>query len=92
MPNKNDKNDKREVFVKVKRQPSPKATPHWEEFRLQWRPYMNVIICLRDISENPSPAMAAQPLQSPTIRIASKKSAAPAPCSLTAKREWPVPR
>jgi len=50
MPNKNDK---KEVLVKVKRQPSPKESPHWEEFRLQWRPYMNVIICLRDISENP---------------------------------------
>src|ERR1700682_5438888 len=50
MPNKKDK---REVRVKVKRQSSPKESPHWEEFRLQWRPYMNVIICLRDISENP---------------------------------------
>src|ERR1700681_476246 len=48
-----DKNDKKEVLVKVKRQSAPKATPHWEQFRLQWRPYMNVIICLRDISENP---------------------------------------
>ena len=53
MPNKNDTNGKKEVLVKVKRQPSPKESPHWEEFRLQWRPYMNVIICLRDISENP---------------------------------------
>jgi len=50
MPNKNNK---KEVLVKVKRQPSPQESPHWEEFRLQWRPYMNVIICLRDISENP---------------------------------------
>jgi succinate dehydrogenase / fumarate reductase iron-sulfur subunit len=53
MPNKNDKNAKKEVLVKVKRQSAPKAASHWEEFRLQWRPYMNVIICLRDISENP---------------------------------------
>jgi succinate dehydrogenase / fumarate reductase, iron-sulfur subunit len=53
MPNKNDKNDKNEVLVKVKRQCGPKESAHWEEFRLQWRPYMNVIICLRDISENP---------------------------------------
>jgi len=50
MPNKTDK---KEVLVKVKRQSAPKAASHWEEFRLQWRPYMNVIICLRDISENP---------------------------------------
>jgi succinate dehydrogenase / fumarate reductase iron-sulfur subunit len=53
MPNKNDKNAKKEVLVKVKRQSAPKQSAHWEEFRLQWRPYMNVIICLRDISENP---------------------------------------
>jgi succinate dehydrogenase / fumarate reductase iron-sulfur subunit len=53
MPNKNDKNAKNEVLVKVKRQSAPKQSAHWEEFRLQWRPYMNVIICLRDISENP---------------------------------------
>jgi len=53
MPNKNDKNAKKEVLVKVKRQSAPKESAHWEEFRLQWRPYMNVIICLRDISENP---------------------------------------
>jgi succinate dehydrogenase / fumarate reductase iron-sulfur subunit len=53
MPNKSDKRAKKEVLVKVKRQSSPKAFPHWEEFRLQWRPYMNVIICLRDIGENP---------------------------------------
>jgi succinate dehydrogenase / fumarate reductase, iron-sulfur subunit len=50
MPNKDGK---KEVLVKVKRQSAPKESPHWEEFRLQWRPYMNVIICLRDISENP---------------------------------------
>src|ERR1700719_5171610 len=53
MPNKDDKNTKKEVLVKVKPQSAPKQSAHWEEFRLQWRPYMNVIICLRDISENP---------------------------------------
>jgi succinate dehydrogenase / fumarate reductase iron-sulfur subunit len=44
---------KKEVIVRVKRQSAPKQPAHWEEFRLQWRPYMNVIICLRDIAENP---------------------------------------
>src|SRR3984893_14934857 len=47
------KTDKKEVIVRVKRQSSPKASAYWEEFRLQWRPCMNVIICLRDIGENP---------------------------------------
>src|SRR5450631_4664271 len=46
-------NKKKEVIVRVKRQSAPKKPAHWEEFRLQWRPYMNVIICLRDIAENP---------------------------------------
>jgi succinate dehydrogenase / fumarate reductase, iron-sulfur subunit len=43
----------KQIIVKVKRQASPKAIPYWEEFALNWRPAMNVIICLRDIAENP---------------------------------------
>src|SRR5580698_2518978 len=45
--------DAKEVIVRVKRQVSPKGTTYWEEFALPWRPAMNVIICLRDIAENP---------------------------------------
>ena len=41
------------VCLKVKRQPAPNQPVHWEEFSLPWRPSMNVIICLRDIAENP---------------------------------------
>src|SRR6266702_4594492 len=43
----------KQVIVKVKRQAGPKDPARWEEFSLQWRPSMNVIICLRDIAENP---------------------------------------
>src|ERR1041385_2727157 len=43
----------KKVIVKVKRQVSPQGAPYWEEFSLNWRPSMNVIICLRDIAENP---------------------------------------
>jgi succinate dehydrogenase / fumarate reductase iron-sulfur subunit len=43
----------KQVILRVKRQVSPKGTPYWEEFALRWRPSMNVIICLRDIAENP---------------------------------------
>ena len=45
--------DGKQVIVKVKRQVGPKQPSHWEEFALKWRPSMNVIICLRDIAENP---------------------------------------
>jgi succinate dehydrogenase / fumarate reductase iron-sulfur subunit len=45
--------EKKQVIVRVKRQVSPKGTPYWEEFALDWRPSMNVIICLRDIAETP---------------------------------------
>src|SRR5258708_25321897 len=38
---------------KIKRQASPKEASRWEEFALPWRASMNVIICLRDIAENP---------------------------------------
>src|ERR1700682_35650 len=43
----------KKVIVKIKRQASPKQASRWEEFALPWRPSMNVIICLRDIAENP---------------------------------------
>src|SRR6266404_5684196 len=45
--------DGKRVIVKVKRQAGPKQPARWEEFALKWRPSMNVIICLRDIAENP---------------------------------------
>src|SRR5580692_6634347 len=44
--------DKR-VVLKIKRQLSPTQPSHWEEFSLPWRPSMTVIICLRDVAENP---------------------------------------
>ena len=43
----------KKVIVRVKRQANPRARAYWEEFELAWRPYMNVIICLRDIAERP---------------------------------------
>jgi succinate dehydrogenase / fumarate reductase iron-sulfur subunit len=43
----------KQVIIKVKRQASPKEAARWEEFALPWRASMNVIICLRDIAENP---------------------------------------
>src|SRR6266403_759145 len=45
--------ERKQVIVKVKRRASPKEESQWEEFALPWRPSMNVIICLRDIAENP---------------------------------------
>ncbi|MBZ5702186.1 MAG: succinate dehydrogenase iron-sulfur subunit [Acidobacteriia bacterium] len=45
--------DKKKVIVRVKRQAGPKQEARWEEFALDWRPSMNVIIALRDIAENP---------------------------------------
>src|SRR6185295_3909177 len=45
--------DTKRVIVRVKRQAGPKQKARWEEFALPWRPSMNVIICLRDIAENP---------------------------------------
>jgi succinate dehydrogenase / fumarate reductase iron-sulfur subunit len=45
--------ENKKVIVRVKRQAGPKDAPRWEEFALDWRPSMNVIICLRDIAERP---------------------------------------
>ena len=43
----------KQVIVRIKRQGGPKEKAYWEEFALPRRPSMNVIICLRDIAENP---------------------------------------
>src|SRR5712691_7155379 len=43
----------KQVIVKIKRRASPKEPSRWEEFALPWRASMNIIICLRDIAENP---------------------------------------
>src|SRR5436190_21779541 len=43
----------KQVAVRVKRQAGPREAARWEEFSLKWRPSMNVIICLRDIAEDP---------------------------------------
>src|SRR5437879_983070 len=43
----------KKVLIKIKRQAGPQEPSRWEEFSLNWRPSMNVIICLRDIAENP---------------------------------------
>lgn len=45
--------ENKKVIVRVKRQAGLKDAPRWEEFALDWRPSMNVIICLRDIAERP---------------------------------------
>jgi succinate dehydrogenase / fumarate reductase iron-sulfur subunit len=44
---------KKKVILKIKRQPGPNQPSRWEEFSLDWRPSMNVIIALRDIAETP---------------------------------------
>lgn len=41
------------VTVRILRQDAPESTPRWEEFRLPYRPSMNVITVLRDIRQMP---------------------------------------
>jgi succinate dehydrogenase / fumarate reductase iron-sulfur subunit len=45
--------EQKQVIVRIKRQVGLRQPARWEEFALKWRPSMNVIICLRDIAENP---------------------------------------
>lgn len=45
--------EKKTVKVKIKRQENPKAKPYWEEYHVPYRPYLNVILCLREIQKNP---------------------------------------
>jgi succinate dehydrogenase / fumarate reductase iron-sulfur subunit len=41
------------VQFKIKRQETPDAKAHWEEFELEWHPGMNVISSLMEIARNP---------------------------------------
>jgi succinate dehydrogenase / fumarate reductase iron-sulfur subunit len=41
------------VQFKIRRQETPAAAPHWEEFNLEWHPGMNVISSLMEIARNP---------------------------------------
>src|ERR1700736_75633 len=41
------------VIIKIKRQDSPDAKAHWEEFELAWHAGMNVISSLMEIARNP---------------------------------------
>src|ERR1700757_5080056 len=41
------------VIIRVKRQETPEARPHWEEFELNYRPGMNITSALMDIAAKP---------------------------------------
>lgn len=41
------------VILRIKRQERIETKPYWEEFRLAYRPYMNVITCLQEIQKHP---------------------------------------
>ncbi|AQS59246.1 succinate dehydrogenase iron-sulfur subunit [Desulforamulus ferrireducens] len=41
------------VSLKIKRQAAPEATAYWEEFKIPYKPKMNVITLLMEIQKNP---------------------------------------
>ncbi|ATW24319.1 succinate dehydrogenase iron-sulfur subunit [Candidatus Formimonas warabiya] len=41
------------IHLKVKRQDNPDAAPRWEEFRVPYKPNMNVVSVLMEIRKNP---------------------------------------
>lgn len=43
----------RTVHLKVKRQDGPQQAPRWEDFRVPWEPYMNVLSALMAVQRNP---------------------------------------
>ena len=45
--------DARTVSLRIKRQDGPGKSSYWQEFRLAWRPRMNVISALMEIQRNP---------------------------------------
>ncbi len=45
--------EQKTVKIKIKRQETPDAKPHWEEFHVPYRPYLNIITCLREVQKSP---------------------------------------
>src|SRR5207249_10927005 len=45
--------NRKSVNITIRRQQTPEAEPHWEEFSLPWKPGMNVISSLMEIAANP---------------------------------------
>jgi succinate dehydrogenase / fumarate reductase iron-sulfur subunit len=46
-------NGRASVTIRIRRQDGPDTLPRWEEFRIAYRPSLNVITVLRDIQRNP---------------------------------------
>ena len=44
---------KKKVVIKIKRRENPDVKPHWEEFHIPHRPYLNIITCLQEIRKTP---------------------------------------
>lgn len=42
-----------QLTIRIKRQDNPQSRPYWEDYRLKYRPYMNIITLLQDIRKNP---------------------------------------
>lgn len=45
--------EQKTIKIRIKRQETKDAAERWEEFHVPYRPYMNVILCLREIQKNP---------------------------------------
>ncbi|GAB4299721.1 MAG: succinate dehydrogenase iron-sulfur subunit [Myxococcota bacterium] len=43
----------RSILLRIRRQKGPNSEPYWQEFRIPYRPNMNIISCLQDIQKNP---------------------------------------
>jgi succinate dehydrogenase / fumarate reductase iron-sulfur subunit len=41
------------IELRIKRQDGPDKAPYWEEFRIPYRPNLNIIACLMEIQRNP---------------------------------------
>ncbi len=44
---------RREILLRIRRQATPEGRAEWQEFRLPYRPRLNLIACLQEIARNP---------------------------------------
>ena len=42
-----------EIVLRIQRRDGPDTAPYWQEFKLSYRPKLNIISCLQEIARNP---------------------------------------
>jgi len=79
------------IKVEIKRQSNPNASATTEKFEIPYRPGMNITSLLGEIALNPVDVTGKATTPVTYDSNCLERSAAPVPCSSTARPPWPAP-